>query len=638
MTTTVRSRGGRGAGYYPPPRRNLNRSRSGDGLKLLRKGKRPLGGKSSQTKVVVFVALIILVVVVATVHTTLQSNPQALQNLSIRRRRRTDDRNVDDFVDAGEQAEEQAEDKGEPYGGKFGEEEQQQQQEKEPQSAKEEDPIVEDEEEDPILENEQFASREEEHRRKMEELQRKEEELQRREEELRRAEEERQKQERQRRQEEEEEAERKKMVEQEEKQRMEAERIRLEEQVKAERLRLEQEAQAQKQQKEQDAKHHQHHARVAAPVPKQDEIPSEQPALSFCEFMRKKTGSFYTDVAASHGYSNPAMLILGMEDLSTDLVWHVLTQIMFPNRPTTPKRTAQLVHQATAIDYSLLDKPNTELQGEFWKKVSDKSRGKWLVHVFCQQQEHGLAMGFPWLTDPAGMIAGNHKAKDTLELIKTLPKGSVKIIRVKRNLLDAVIRQSQRNAETKAPEQQQQQHTHAYHMKEMVPVNLDHHKIFHQLHRLQNEQDQLDDFLRTYNVPHLTVDFESIFPFKHWTDLVQVTQQAQESGTTQLTTAAAFEDEGNNLSPMESEWRNILRYLDITDNNKNKKPLTMFDILQDTMRTHKVNTFWTQTDAVKNWNYVANALMGTHYQHVLRKYPEKQVWGDNNNNNNRDEM
>ena len=627
MTSTVRSRGGRGS--WNAPRRNLNRSRSGDGLKLLRKGKRPTG-KSSQTSwvaIVLVVFALMLLAVVATVHTA-STNPDALEKFKIRRRTRQD-RNADDFVDAGE-AEDEEEDKGEQYGGRFGEDRQQasgDKEEEDQQSAKE-DPIEEEEEgEEPIIENERFSgSKEEAQRRREEELKRKEEELQRREEELRRAEEERQRQEEERaeekqRVEQEAQAEKERLKrDQEEKQRMETERLRLEEQVKAEaeRVRLEQEAQAQKQ-KEQEAKHHQHHARVAAPIHK-DEPPSQQPTLSFCDFMRKKVGSFYTDVAAASGYSNPAVLILGMEDLSTDLVWHVLTQIMFPNRPTTPKRTEQLVHQATAIDYSLLDKPSIERQGEFWKKVSDKSRGKWLVHVFCQQQEHELAMGFPWLTDPAPMIANNHKARDTLELIKTLPKGSVKIIRVKRNLLDAVIRQAQRNSETPPVEQtQQHQHTHAYHMKEMVPVNLDHRKIFHQLHKLQNEQDQLDDFLRTSNIPHLTVDFESIFPFGHWTNLVQVTQQAQDSGTSQLAGDAS-------LSPMENEWRNILRYMDII------KPMTMFDILQDAMRTHKVNTFWTQQNAIKNWNYVSNALMGTHYQHVLRQYPEQHDWGG------RDEM
>ena len=76
-----------------------------------------------------------------------------------------------------------------------------------------------------------------------------------------------------------------------EEQRMEAERVRLEEQAKdeAERLRLEQEAQAKRQQEE-EAKQHQHHARVATPHHK-DEPPSEQPTLSFCDFMRKNPGS-----------------------------------------------------------------------------------------------------------------------------------------------------------------------------------------------------------------------------------------------------------------------------------------------------------------------------------------------------------
>lgn len=350
-------------------------------------------------------------------------------------------------------------------------------------------------------------------------------------------------------------------------------------------------------------------ARIAAPL---SENEHGQPIFRFCDFMRKSAGSFASDVASNHGYVNPAVLVLGMEDLTTDLVWHVLAQILYPNRLTTPKRTEHLTHLATAIDYPLLDKPSVDYQAGFWRKVSDKSKGKWMVHVFCQQQEHDLAMGFPWLTTPGDMITKNHKAQDSLDLIKTMPKGSVKVVRVKRNPLDAVIREAQRTFQARAntqPHDNVHDHTHAHSLKELTKVSLDHKHIFVQLHDLQAEQKAVDDFLVDHKIPHLTVDFESLFPFGQWNELVQLAQEVQDGGDYLNTN----HHRDYAASPLEVAWRDILKFLNVA------KPLTMFDILQASLRTHKVNTFWLQKEAVQNWPYIDQALQGTHYQDSLRK-------------------
>lgn len=228
-----------------------------------------------------------------------------------------------------------------------------------------------------------------------------------------------------------------------------------------------------------------------------------------------------------------------------------------------------------------------------------------MIHVFCQQQQHDIAAGFPWVTSP-NKISDNPKARDTLELIKRLPKGSVKILRIKRNLLDVAIRHAQRD----------QQVVHR------APVQLDRKQIFHKLHELQAEQDAIDGFLQQHNIPHLALDFENLLPFDEWTDLVQSTQDYYQH------LSHINVDWRRLATQLEATWRDVLRYIDVF------KPLSMYDVLHYAMQTHEAHSFWTQKDSIDRFGYVQQALKGTHYQKLLRNQrpaaqPRKdEAWGE----------
>ena len=334
-------------------------------------------------------------------------------------------------------------------------------------------------------------------------------------------------------------------------------------------------------------------------------VPSK-PDISFCDFMRKRSVSNDGEL----GYSNPAVVVLGMEDTSADLVWQVVQQILYPNHKS--HRAHQLTKHATAIDYGALGKPKLGYQNGFWSKVSTKSHGKWIPHVFCQQQEHDLPTGFTWLSSP-DFISKNEKAQDTLRVVKdALPSGSVKILRIRRNYLDVLIRHAQVLSTNSQDDK----------------VALDQNLILGKLGKLKKEQDAVDKFLWENDIPHLELDFESLFPFDHWTDMVQVAQTTQKSPVNLIDS----QRDNNNMilggssllsSQMESAWREVLQFVGLT------QPTSMFDILQKAMRTHKVHSFWIQKDAVLDYSRLERMFLGTKFYSTLRRQElHLQDWGE----------
>lgn len=655
-------------------RRPLNRSRSGDGL--LRARRSPKKRASCLAIVVVFLLLVILVVV-ATVQTTTLRESGGIRKRQMQQFYRT--HNSDEHIPTdSEEEEEEGEIKGPRDNGEEDEAEVLQKEidaakaamEARLEAEKEEERLLEEreeeirrerdqqlkelreekerleriikEQEDQRLHAEEAAReaarlKEEEERKKEEELARKKKEEEDREAErleaLRREEERLREEEAQRRKQEEEE----RKQEEERLRQEEARRRQLEEEAlhqkhipKTKTQRLREERQHKAQQSRQTA-----HTQTRNPqqkvlhleTPKHNDVatalnsketPKEQPpaqngeipeqaTISFCEFMRKKPGTAEQHVD-QFGYKNPAILILGAEDTSTDLVWHVIEQILYPGRHNA-RKNHELELKQKAVDYTKLREVGEHAIRDFWNNVPDKSKGKWLVHAFCEQQENDVAAGFPWLTSP-NHITANHKAQETLELIKQLPKGALKIIRIKRNSLDTHIRHAQI-----------EQHAHGG-----APVNLDRKHIFQQLRTVEQEQKEVDKYLEEHNIPHVTLDFEQLFPFDEWPNLVEALQSFSAN-------PAHINVDWRQLdSPLESNWRELLRFLHVY------QPLSMYDILRNAMQTHEVNSFWLQKNAVEKFAYISTTLQGTHFFPLVRKPQEKpkfkntqrfnDVWGE----------
>ena len=313
---------------------------------------------------------------------------------------------------------------------------------------------------------------------------------------------------------------------------------------------------------------------------REPELPfPNQSGVNFCDAMKKN--------ASPETGREPAVILLGMEDTSTELLWHTITQLLHPTRSS---RTHTMCTHSTRINYEALGKLDEAGQEDFWENVSLKSNGKWLVHVLCQQQQNDLPTGFPWLTNDAD-LSMDTKALASLEILKTLPQDSVKVIRVKRNFLDVLIRLTL--DETKG-----------------VSVAFPRYQILKKVNAIKKEQDKMDIWLETNEIPRLVVDFETLFPFASWQDLIQVATGAQAEAVPINT--------GDLLKTnLERTWGQLLSHLEVD------RPLSLFDVLQATMRTHKVKTFWSQTDVIDNYHYVVEELKGTRHSQLLRNLPIK---------------
>jgi len=326
-----------------------------------------------------------------------------------------------------------------------------------------------------------------------------------------------------------------------------------------------------------------------------------KPSIRFCDYLHVKSGRSMVE-SSSHdsameggiGFNNPAVIVLGMEDTSTELVWHVISQILHPN--VKSHRTFQLMTHATAVDYDALGKSDPNVHTDFWSNISLKSEGRWFPHVLCQQETHGLGAGFPWVAASPDIVSRNVKAQDTLKMVNSLPKGAVKVIRVRRNYLDALIRQTKL-----AQQNQEEQHTHGE-----DAVMLDYKTALTTMRHMKVEQTAIDNFLEENQIPHLTLDFEALFPFDHWTNMVQTAQAAQSSPVFLHTHTVATP------SKVERSWRDLVEFLGVT------RPLTLFDVLQYAMRTHKVTAFWIQKDTVHEYARLQLLIRGTAFYNQLR--------------------
>jgi preprotein translocase subunit SecG len=335
---------------------------------------------------------------------------------------------------------------------------------------------------------------------------------------------------------------------------------------------------------------------VAQPIPVEEALPAEpeqseevfkkavEPEVplklgtNFCE-VGKRAGQLY-----STADPNPAVIVLGMEDTSTDLVWSVLSSLMRPTKANTPRKLA------TKIDYQALSHLDEKKQKIFWNKVSAQSHGRWLPQALCQQQQHAVPIGFPWVVENDNLFSS--MTKDALQQVKAFPEGSVHIIRVRRNYLDTFARKGQLD------------HFKSYAGERF---SLDTHKLLSKLRRIQLDQEGIDRWLNQNKIPHTIMDFEDLFPFDNWKDMVQAGLEARQA-------PSPLNGEGRSMlsTTMERVWADLL------DTLKVEHRLTMSDVLRVALQTSSVHTFWNQEETLQNFNYIKTILKGTKFHEALR--------------------
>ena len=307
----------------------------------------------------------------------------------------------------------------------------------------------------------------------------------------------------------------------------------------------------------------------------------------------------------------PAVIILGMEDTSTDLLWHVLSEITPAGSVSEP-----VGHQPLApVKYEWLNQMDPDVEDNFWEKIS-ANNNHWIGDVICNQQvdHEQKLMGFPWLT-LGDMVTKNTKATNSLSTLSKYPKNTVKVIRYRRNLLDMVARQAQQMLENR-------QGAGGQNRQPLTAVKLDHKNLLRQLTHWNKQQSALDKFLLDKEIPYIAVDHEALFPFNDWKDLVNVTSMVAEFPVP-LNVKMDFsrvppDQRPPDQSPIEQAWAKLLEFLQFTE------PTALHDIFQAAHTyQRRYSVFWTQQHFITNYAAVQKKLIGTHFQTMLRNLEYK---------------
>lgn len=307
----------------------------------------------------------------------------------------------------------------------------------------------------------------------------------------------------------------------------------------------------------------------------------------------------------------PAVIILGMEDTSTDLLWHVLSEITPAGSVSDP-----VGHQPLApVKYEWLNQMDPDVEDDFWKRISTNNN-HWISDTICTQQvEHEQKLlGFPWLT-LGDMVTKNARATESLLALSKYPKRTVKVIRYRRNLLDMVARQAQQMLEDR-------QGAGGKDRQPVTTVMLDYKNLLKQLTQWNKQQSAVDKFLVDKEIPHIVVDHESLFPFNDWKDLANVTTMVGEFPVplnVKIDFSRVPPDQRPPVqSPIEQEWAKLLQFLHIT------KPTALHDIFQAAHDyQQRDSVFWTQQHSITNYAAVQSKLTGTHFQAMLRNLEYK---------------
>eukprot|EP00797_Seminavis_robusta_P008887 Sro1633_g287320.2 (409) ;mRNA; f:3682-4908 len=318
----------------------------------------------------------------------------------------------------------------------------------------------------------------------------------------------------------------------------------------------------------------------------------------------------------------PAVIVMGMEDTSTDLLWHVLERIAPPNSIAVDPENRQPDH---IPKYQFLNHMDPAKEEEFWDHLKRNNHGHWVQSSLCSQQlpenrDEGKAsnlLGFPWLTivtKETGKTTES-KIKDSLDVLDTWPQHSIRVIRYRRNYLDMVIRMEQYLKSVLEGKEEDKAGG------PMARVTLDKDKLLHQLQKWKEREDAIDKMLVDEKIPHILVHHATIFPFTEWNDLENVAK-AVESYQVPLNIAIDYanvpadEQPPEPTSAMEKEWNRILNFIQPNA----RVPVSLYDIFHaaDSF-LRKDQVFWSQQNQIINYDQVEHTLGGTEFQMLLRK-------------------
>lgn len=262
-----------------------------------------------------------------------------------------------------------------------------------------------------------------------------------------------------------------------------------------------------------------------------------------------------------------------------------------PNGPT-PTILMSLGRSGSGSTWQIMgnltghETPSTEYTGsstrkseQFFEKVGTEDEGAWLIEYLSYlQRKYATSgiVGFKW--KPYSTIF-SEPAMDALHVMSNSVNPTIRVVRLRRNLLDVIISRSKhsiydvRSHCIVGDTECLKQHSEAA----MAGVELHTKNLLRQLEQLSRLEDAVDQLLVKFNILHVHVSFENLYMSNH-----------------------------DNVS----EWLKLLQFLDVGE-----KQLTKEQLIQSMRHVGTSNT--KQSDTINNIEDVRNTLYGTKFENLL---------------------
>jgi len=215
----------------------------------------------------------------------------------------------------------------------------------------------------------------------------------------------------------------------------------------------------------------------------------------------------------------------------------------------------------------------------FTKRVAPNDGGGWIMKYMCRVQRENPGagiVGFKWKPNRS---IGLPAAMEGLKLLGRLSDPSIVLVRSRRNLLDVIISRYKHKRSTEripAHCQRGDKGCLALQLRAGKGVELPTHKLLGLLETLTREEDEVDEQLEAFGVPHVRVSFEELY-------------YGQDA----------------------SEWARIVSALGIPP----IRELTKESL--ESIQKHASTSHPSHKRTIRNFEEVANLLDGTKFAHLL---------------------
>jgi len=184
----------------------------------------------------------------------------------------------------------------------------------------------------------------------------------------------------------------------------------------------------------------------------------------------------------------------------------------------------------------------------FFKRIDKRSNGNWILGYLCMQQRKfkklGGIVGFKW--KPFHSSLATESSLDGFRMLGQLTNPQVKIVRMKRNVLDVQLSKVKHHLDGKASAHCDKDDVDCIEQRKKgfhLPVS----NLLKELKNLSNNEDLYDDLLKKYNINHIQITYEALFyddNAEEWMKIFRFIGRGPDIGLTRKRVEDAMEHAG----------------------------------------------------------------------------------------------